>query len=170
MAGIAAAVLTRRAGSGASARLPLAAWAAAALAIALAWPVPARAQESAAASTVAPAGSSAADAATDGGRGKGTRASPLMWSLYVTTAAVQGLDAHSTFRAIDTGAVERNPLLGSIADHRPAFVALKAGIATATIYAGHHLSRRHKGAALVGINVAYGALVARNYRIATRGR
>ena len=94
-----------------------------------------------------------------------------MLSLYATTAIVQGLDAHSTFRAIDAGAVERNPLLGSIADHRPAFIALKAGIAVAAIYAGHSLSRKRRVVAivaLVGIDVVYGSLVARNYRVANR--
>lgn len=96
------------------------------------------------------------------------RPSFLMQSLYATTIVVQGLDAHSTFRAIDAGGKEGNPLVGSLAERRPAFLALKGAISTATIYAARDLSKRHKVAAvltLIGINSAYAALIANNYRV-----
>ena len=72
------------------------------------------------------------------------RWSPAMWSLYASTIAVQELDAVSTFRALDAGAVETNPLVSWATPSRPGFVALKMGIASAAIYSAHELSRRHK--------------------------
>ncbi len=82
---------------------------------------------------------------------------------------MQGLDAASTFRALDAGAVETNPLVSWVTPSRPGFVALKMGIATAAIYSAHELSRRHKVRAviaLVAINSAYAALAAHNYALA----
>jgi hypothetical protein len=97
----------------------------------------------------------------------------LINSLYVTTAVVQALDAHSTFKAIDAGAVETNPLAKPFSNNRGAFVALKAGMAAGIIYAGHGLYKRNKVAgvlALVGVNVAYGFIVANNYHVASEQR
>jgi len=93
----------------------------------------------------------------------------LMTSLFVTTAVTQGLDAHSTFRALDAGAVEANPLLKPLVHHRGAFVALKVGIAAGLVYAGHQLYKKNKVAgalALVAVNVAYGLIALRNYDVA----
>lgn len=101
------------------------------------------------------------------------RPSFLMQSLYATTIVVQGLDAHSTFRALDAGGKEGNPLIGSLAERRPAFIALKGAISTGTIYAARDLSKRHKVAAvltLIGINSAYAALIANNYRVVAQMR
>ena len=96
-----------------------------------------------------------------------------MQSLYATTIAIQGLDAHSTFRALQAGGNEGNPLLGPLAASRPAFLALKVGIAATLIYSGRDLSRGHKiGAvlALAGINSVYAALIRNNYRVGTHMR
>lgn len=93
----------------------------------------------------------------------------LITSLYVTTGVVQALDAHSTFKALDAGAEETNPLVRSFASNRGAFIALKAGMTAGIIYAGHHLYKKNKVAgvlALVGVNVAYGFIVAHNYDVA----
>lgn len=97
------------------------------------------------------------------------RWSPTLWSLYASTVAIQGLDAVSTFRALDAGAVETNPLVSWATPSRPGFLALKMGIASAAIYSAHELSRRHKVRAmiaLVAMNSAYAALAAHNYTIA----
>jgi hypothetical protein len=94
-----------------------------------------------------------------------------MQSLYATTVLMQGLDAHSTFRALDAGAKQGNPLIGPIAERRPAFIALKGAISVATIRAARDLSKQNKLAAaltLIGINSAYGALIANNYRVVSR--
>lgn len=98
-----------------------------------------------------------------------SRPSLLMQSLYATTIVVQGLDGHSTFRALDAGGKEGNPLIGPLAEHRPAFLALKAGIAATAIYLARDTSKTHKVRAaltLIAINSAYLALIANNYRVA----
>src|SRR5690348_9269000 len=77
-------------------------------------------------------------------RPEASRWSPLLWSLYSSTVVVQGLDAASTFRALDAGAIETNPLVSWATANRPGFVALKLGIAAGTIYSAHALSRHHK--------------------------
>lgn len=88
-------------------------------------------------------------------------------SLYVTTATVQMLDVHSTVQAMSRGAVEANPLMAGLVQHRGAFVAAKAGVAAMTIYAARHLARSNKAGAIVAmvaINSAYAMIVANNYR------
>jgi hypothetical protein len=97
------------------------------------------------------------------------RPSLLLQPLYVTTAIVQALDARSTFKALDAGAVESNSLVAPLATHRPAFVALKISMAAAFIYNGHKLSKRHRllaAATLAGLNGVYGAIVRHNYDVA----
>jgi hypothetical protein len=89
--------------------------------------------------------------------------------MHVVTATMQGLDAHSTFRAFDVGAVEANPLVSSFAHHRPAFAAFKVGVAAGIIYATDRLAKRHPIRALIAstaINSAYAMIAARNYQVA----
>jgi hypothetical protein len=96
------------------------------------------------------------------------RFSPTLQSLYFTTALVQGLDAITTFRAMDHGAVEANSLVKPFASNRPAFLALKAGMATAFIYQGHEMSKRHKIGAIIAlglVNSAYATIVANNIHV-----
>jgi hypothetical protein len=93
----------------------------------------------------------------------------VMQSLYATTVVVQGLDAQSTFKALAAGAVESNSLVKPLASNRPAFIALKAGMSAAFIYAGHDLSKRHKIGAILAlglINSAYTAIALHNYHVA----
>jgi hypothetical protein len=97
------------------------------------------------------------------------RVSPTMQSLYVATALTQTLDAQSTFKALNAGAVESNSLVKPFASNRPAFMALKAGMAAAFIYAGHDLSKRHKVGAVIAlglINSVYTAIALNNYHVA----
>ena len=97
------------------------------------------------------------------------RVSPVMQWLYATTVVTQGLDAQSTFKALSAGAAESNSLVKSIAANRPAFVALKLSMATAFIYAGHDLSKRHKVGAIIAltlVNSVYTAIAINNYRVA----
>ncbi|MGH7634591.1 MAG: DUF5658 family protein [Gemmatimonadaceae bacterium] len=94
----------------------------------------------------------------------------VLTSLYATTILVKGLDAHSTFKAINNGARESNPMIGPLSGSTPGFLALKAGIATATIYAAHSLARRNKIAAiaaLVAVNTSYALIVRSNYHVAS---
>ena len=101
------------------------------------------------------------------------RPSILMTSLYATTALVQGLDAHSTLKAISVGATERNPIMSFLTSHPPVFVALKAGAAAGLIVAGRRLAKHnkvHAAIALIAIDSAYAFIVAHNYRVAARLR
>jgi hypothetical protein len=93
--------------------------------------------------------------------------------MHVVTAAMQGFDAHSTFKAIGTGAVEANPMVASFAHHRPAFTAVKIGVAAGIIYSTDRLAKRHPIRALItatAINSAYAMIAAHNYRVARGAR
>lgn len=88
-------------------------------------------------------------------------------SMYATTILVQGLDFHSTFRALDQGAIEINPVVKPFTSSKPAFAALKAGMAVSTIYIGKSLARRSKTKAIIAmaaINAVHTAIVVKNYR------
>jgi len=101
------------------------------------------------------------------------RGSALMTSLYATTVLVQGLDAHSTLKAISVGATERNPLMHALTSSPPAFVALKAGAAVGLVFAGRRLARHnkvHAAIALIAIDSAYALIAMHNYKVAARLR
>lgn len=90
----------------------------------------------------------------------------LTW-LYVTFAALQALDVHSTARAIAAGHGEGNPMMGGIAGNTPALVAVKGATAVAVIAAGHRLSKKRPRAAallMVALNAVSAAVVVHNYR------
>ena len=100
------------------------------------------------------------------------RGSAVLTSLYATTAIMQALDAHSTMKALDAGAVEANPLMTGVTKNRGAFMAAKAAVAAGTVFAVQRIAKRNKVAAIVtavAINSAYAMVVRHNYKIA-RGR
>ena len=87
--------------------------------------------------------------------------------LYVSFAALQGLDAHSTLRAIDAGNSEGNPVMNGIVNEPAAFIALKGGVAASTIFVTDKLRHRSRTAAIitmVALNSVYATVVAHNYR------
>jgi hypothetical protein len=87
--------------------------------------------------------------------------------MYVTFASLQMLDAHSTLRAVNAGAVEQNPLMRGLTDKPVAFVALKAGVAASTIVLADKMRGRSRVGAVVmmaALNSAYAMVVAHNYR------
>lgn len=89
--------------------------------------------------------------------------------IHMLSATVQGLDAHSTFEALKGRGVESNPLVKHMTSNKVAFLAVKAGVAAAVIYATDRMSKRHRVAAVVTaavVNSAYVAIAASNYRIA----
>jgi hypothetical protein len=101
----------------------------------------------------------------------------LMLPFYVSTAVLQALDVHSTLAVRSHGGVEGNPFLSGLISNRPAFFAVKAGIAASTIYAANRIARHHKVAtiaALVSLNSLYALVVSHNYQLAhslrSRGR
>ena len=95
----------------------------------------------------------------------------LLNSLYASTAVMQGLDVHSTVMAFRGGAVEGNPLTAGATRNRAAFIATKAAVTAATIFAAKKIAKKNKLAAvitLVAVNSAYAMIVAHNYRLAQR--
>lgn len=99
--------------------------------------------------------------------------SPVMASLYATTAIMQALDVHSTLGALSRGGVEKNPLVATATRNKAAFIALKAGVAFSTVMAARNMSKRNRVAAivtLVAINSAYALVVNHNYRVARGSR
>ena len=61
--------------------------------------------------------------------------------LYVSFGALQVLDAHSTSRALDGGAVEANPIMRGIAGNRIGLLGLKAAATTGSDSALVRISR-----------------------------
>lgn len=90
-------------------------------------------------------------------------------ALYASTALLQALDAHSTMKAISLGAREANPLMKGAAGNRGALIAVKAGVAGASIYLCERMWKRNPVAAIAMMAVMNGvnaALVAHNYKVA----
>jgi hypothetical protein len=97
------------------------------------------------------------------------RGSKALMPLYASAVVLQLLDVHSTLAAFKNGAHEGNPLMSGVTSNRPAFVAVKAGIAAGTILAVRSLAKHNKVAAiaaLIGINAGYGFVVSHNYKVA----
>jgi len=93
-----------------------------------------------------------------------TRSGGLIAS-YVTHAALQGFDAYSTLRAVQSGASERNPLMRGVVGSPAAFVAVKGAVAATTILAAEHMWRtghRRRAIALMAITNGVFAMVAVN--------
>jgi hypothetical protein len=96
------------------------------------------------------------------------RKAGILVPLYVSFAALQVLDAHSTMRALSVGATEGNPLMAGLAGKPAAFVAVKAGLAASTIFLAEKLrarSRRGAVALMAVLNSVYATIVAHNYRV-----
>jgi Domain of unknown function (DUF5658) len=91
--------------------------------------------------------------------------------LYVSFATLQGLDIHSTLRAVEAGGREANPIVGSMLGSPAAFVAVKAGMTAGICVASERLWKRNRAAAIVTmivLNATYSAVVAHNYAIESR--
>jgi len=95
----------------------------------------------------------------------------LLPVLYASQIALQALDAHSTFSALDRGGVEANPLMKQVAGNRGAMLAVKAGAAAGTIWAAERLWRRGNRAGAIALmvvaNGVTSAVVAHNYKVAS---
>jgi hypothetical protein len=87
--------------------------------------------------------------------------------LYFSFCALQVLDTHSTWRALDHGAVEANPVLQGVVDNRVGLVALKAAGTAGVIYASEKMWKRNRTASIVfmiAANSAMAWVVQNNYR------
>jgi hypothetical protein len=93
----------------------------------------------------------------------------MLPALYATSAALQGYDAFSTLNALKNGAQEANPLMKGVVQNPAAFVAMKAGVTTASIMAAEQLwkSNHRMGAIgmMVASNVMMGMVAAHNSRV-----
>jgi hypothetical protein len=75
-------------------------------------------------------------------------------ALYVSLGALQAYDVYSTLTALNHGAAEANPLMQGIVGRPVAFVAIKAGVTTASIVAAERLWRSKKRVSAVLLMVA----------------
>jgi hypothetical protein len=97
----------------------------------------------------------------------------VLTALYASYGALQAYDVYSTRQALARGAREANPLMTGVAGNTGAFVALKAGVAIATIAAAERLWKTNKPAA-IGVMIAGNSVAAfvaaRNARTLTQLR
>ena len=88
--------------------------------------------------------------------------------LYASLVALQGLDIHSTRRAISSGSGrEANPAIRGVVNNSAAFIAVKAGATAGVIWASEKMWKKNRKAAVIFaavVNVAMAAVVANNYR------
>jgi hypothetical protein len=95
-------------------------------------------------------------------------------ALYAAQAALQAMDAHSTYSAINRGAVEANPLMKGVVGNKGAMMAVKAGVAASTIWVAERMWKRgSRVGAIATMLIANGvtaAVVANNYKLASRLR
>jgi hypothetical protein len=94
-------------------------------------------------------------------------------TLYTSFGLLQALDAHSTSRALASGAAESNTLVAGLA-HRPVLLmGAKTAVTAGTIVLMERFRKRHPRAAMVTMmvmNSAYAVVVVRNSRIAHQRR
>ena len=102
----------------------------------------------------------------DVGRARQRRPDSLV-PLYASFCTLQVLDTHSTWRAIDHGAVEANPVLRGVVGNQAGLVALKAAGTAGVIYASEKMWKRNRTASIVfmiAANSAMAWVVQNNYR------
>jgi hypothetical protein len=93
----------------------------------------------------------------------------MLVPLYVSFASLQVLDAHTTARALDRGAVEANPIMRGFTGSTAGMLAIKTAGTAGVVWASERMWRRNKTAAvifLVAANSAMGWVVQHNYRAA----
>jgi len=92
-------------------------------------------------------------------------------ALYASQVALQALDAHSTYSALNRGGVEANPLMKNVVDNRGAMMAVKAGVAVGTIWIAERMWKKgNRAGAIAAMLIANGvtaAVVANNYKVAS---
>lgn len=95
------------------------------------------------------------------------RSSRLLPPLYGGFVTLQVLDAHSTFRALDAGLVEQNPIMRWSTAHPAAFVSMKAAATAGTIFFAEKIRKQHPKGAIAfisAVNAAYAFVVMHNYK------
>ncbi len=101
-----------------------------------------------------------------------TRRRGIIVPLYLSFAALQALDVHSTMAALERGGTrESNPLMAGVVGRPAAFVALKAATGAGIIYLTERVRARSRTTAVImmaAFNSLYATIVARNYQLADR--
>lgn len=95
----------------------------------------------------------------------------LLPALYGGFVTLQALDAHSTFRALDAGHVEQNPIMRWSTSRPVAFISMKAAATAGTVFFAEKIRKKHpKGAIafITAVNAAYAIIVTHNYRAPVR--
>jgi hypothetical protein len=90
-----------------------------------------------------------------------------MIPLYASMVTREALDAHSTWRALDNGLTESNPVLTGIVANKPAFVAAKISVTAATIALAEQLRKKNRASAIIlmmSANSGMAWVVNHNYR------
>lgn len=92
-------------------------------------------------------------------------------ALYAAQAALQALDAHSTYAALNRGGVEANPLMKGVVGNKGAMMAVKAGVAASTIWVAERMWKKGNRAGAIAtmlvVNGITAAVVANNYKVAS---
>ena len=97
-----------------------------------------------------------------------TRRPAALMPLYLSFAALQGMDIHSTTRALNRGAVEANPVMKEVVGNQGAFIAVKAAGTVGILYAVEKLRKKNRTAAIVtmvALNAGMAYVVQHNYRV-----
>lgn len=87
--------------------------------------------------------------------------------LYVSFAALQVIDTHSTSRALAKGAVEANPLMKGIAASEVGLLAVKGAGTAGVLYVSEKMWKKNRAAAvifMVAANSGMAWIVQNNYR------
>lgn len=90
--------------------------------------------------------------------------------IYISFAALQVLDVHSTLRGVDVGGSEMNPIVGGVGLNAPAQLAMKGAATAGVIYLSERLWKRQPMLAIVtmlAVDFVTLAIVANNYRVGT---
>ena len=90
----------------------------------------------------------------------------LLIPMYLTNAALHGLDVFSTSAALNAGHREANPLLRNA--NLATMIGAKAAATATGVFLAEKLWRRNRAAAvavMVGVNLGLAAVAANNYRI-----
>lgn len=103
--------------------------------------------------------------------GRGIRRPSLLPAMYAAQVALQALDAHSTYSAINRGAVEANPLMKGVVGNKGAMMAVKAGVAASTIFLAEKMWKRGNRvgaiATMLIANSVTALVVSHNYKVAS---
>lgn len=95
----------------------------------------------------------------------------MLPALYASQIALQALDAHSTYSALNKGAHEANPLMKGVVGNKGAMMAVKAGVAASTIVLAERMWKRGNRtgaiATMLIVNGVTAAVVANNYKVAS---